>query len=169
MEDTKTVSTARPEHPGRQITKIAREVNKLLISTFREENVGSGEIDMIHLIRHNPGISQKDVCDALNMDKGVVARRTASLEKKGYLTRKVNPDDKRAQILYPTDKADELQDSKQSVETVFYAWLIDSLDTEERAAFLQTLGKLYKRTHTESRAGFPEVKTLLAAGKDSKD
>lgn len=159
----------RPEHPGRQITKIAREVNRLLVSSFRAEAVGSGEIDMIHLIRHNPGISQKDVCEALNMDKGAVARRTANLEEKGYLTRKTNPDDQRAQLLYPTEKAGDLRDSKESVESVFYAWLIDSLDEEERTAFLRTLEKLYRRSHAESRAGFPEVRALLAAAQDTSD
>ena len=159
----------RAEHPGRQITKIAREVHRLLVSSLRAEEIGSGEIDMIHLIRHNPGISQKDVCEALGMDKGAVARRTASLEEKGYLTREINPEDKRAQLLYPTDKSEALRDSKESVESIFYAWLIDSLDPDEKAAFLQTLEKLYRRSHDESRAGFPEVRALIAANRNKPD
>ena len=81
MDDTK-----------RQITKIAREANKITVRTMRESGIGSGEFDLIHLVRHNPGISQKEVSRELNMDKGATARRVASLEQKGYLTRKANPD-----------------------------------------------------------------------------
>lgn len=169
MTETKELTGPRPEHPGRQITKIAREVNKLVVSTFKEGDVGSAEIDMLHLIRHNPGISQKDICQALHMDKGAVAHRTASLEAKGYVTRRVNPTDKRAQLLYPTDKSGDLQNSKQSVESAFYAWLIDSLEPAERDAFLKTLGTLYDRSHKESRAGFPEVRALLAADQSAED
>ena len=82
----------------RQITKIAREANKLVIRTMKDDGIGSGEMDLIHLVRHNPGISQKEACLRLNMDKGAVARRTASLEQKGYLTRKENPADGRSQL-----------------------------------------------------------------------
>ena len=108
----------------RQITKIAREANKLVIRTMKDDGIGSGEMDLIHLVRHNPGLSQKEACLQLNMDKGAVARRTASLEQKGYLTRKANPEDGRSQLLYATEKAENLKTSKAAVETVFYEWLL---------------------------------------------
>ena len=104
----------------RQITKIAREVNKLTIRTMRESGIGSGEFDLIHLVRHNPGISQKEVSKELNMDKGATARRVANLEQKGYLVRKDNPNDKRSRLLYATEKAESLKNSKTTVEAAFY-------------------------------------------------
>ena len=82
----------------RQITKIAREVNKLTLHTMRESGIGTGEFDLIHLVRHEPGISQKEISCRLNMDKGAVARRVASLEQKGYLIRRGNPADGRSQL-----------------------------------------------------------------------
>ena len=90
----------------REITKIAREANKLVLRTLRADGIGSGEMDMIHLVRHNPGITQKEAGEKLNMDKGAVARRARSLEEKGYLVRKVNPDDARSQLLYATESAE---------------------------------------------------------------
>lgn len=145
----------------RHITKIAREVNKLVIRTMKDSGIGSGEVDLIHLIRHNPGLSQKEICQQLNMDKGAVARRTASLEQKGYLIRKENPADGRSQLLYPTEKAEDLKTSKAAVETMFYEWLLDELDEEERTAFTITLDKLYHRSKQESRSGFPHMADLL--------
>lgn len=146
----------------RQITKIAREANKLVIRTMKDSGIGSGEMDLIHLVRHNPGLSQKEVCAQLNMDKGAVARRTANLEQKGYLTRRENPADGRSQLLYATEKAEQLKTSKAAVEAVFYGWLLEGLDPEEQAAFTASLNKLYLRSKQESRSGFPHVAELLA-------
>ena len=46
------------DETGRKITKIAREVNKLTVQTMKEDGIGTAEFDFIHLIRHNPGITQ---------------------------------------------------------------------------------------------------------------
>ena len=74
----------------RQITKIAREAGKLAVRMMKETGIGSGEFDLLHAVRHTPGISQSEICQQLHMDKGAVARRVASLEAKGYLTRRKN-------------------------------------------------------------------------------
>lgn len=146
----------------RQITKIAREANKLVIRTMKEDGIGSGEMDLIHLVRHHPGLSQKDISQQLNMDKGAVARRTASLEQKGYLVRKENPADGRSQLLYATLKAEQLKNSKTAIETAFYEWLLAELEEDEKAAFTATLNKLYLRSKKESRSGYPNVTELLS-------
>ena len=153
----------------RQITKIAREVNKLVIRTMKDSVIGSGEMDLIHLVRHHPGISQKEACLQLNMDKGAVARRTANLELKGYLVRKSNPADGRSQLLYATEKAERLKTSKAAVETAFYEWLLAELPEEEKATFAGTLDKLYLRAKKESRGGFPHMPALLANKGESED
>ena len=79
---------------NRKITKIAREVNKFTIQTMKTEGVGTSEYDFIHLVRHHPGITQTGVREALKIDKGAAAHRTANLEAKGYLLRKANPNDR---------------------------------------------------------------------------
>lgn len=145
----------------RKITKIARETEKLVIHMMKETGIGSGEFDLIHYIRHHPGSSQKEIGIELNMDKGAVARRTASLEAKGYLIRKKNPDDGRSCLLYATQQAEKLKLSKKSVESAFYGWLVEDLDAEERKQFLNTLNTLYWRSKKESRTGFPNVLEIL--------
>lgn len=153
----------------RQITKIAREANKLVILTMKEGGMGSGEVDLIHLIRHNPGLSQKEVSQKLNMDKGAVARRTANLEKKGYLHRVENPSDGRSRFIYATEKAEQLKNLKASIEALFYTWLLEELDDDEKTAFLQTLDKLYLHSKKESRSGFPHILQLLQKDEPDKD
>ena len=139
----------------RKITKIARETEKLVLVSLREEGVGTAEIDLIHALRHNPGCTQARLAEILNADKAAIARRTKNLEAKGYLTRQEAPGDKRSQLLYPTDKAKALRSSKAEIEASFYSYLLSTLPESEAAAFAETLNKLYTASKTESRAGFP--------------
>ena len=141
----------------RQITKIAREAGKLAVRMMKETGIGSGEFDLLHAVRHTPGISQSEICQQLNMDKGAVARRVASLEAKGYLTRRKNPEDGRGQMLYATEAAEELKRSKAQVETAFYEWLLEELTEEERQTFAQLLHRLYARSKQERREDFVDV------------
>lgn len=149
------------EHPARKITKIAREAEHLVLLAMRREKIGTAEIDCIHAIRHHPGITQAELAAALNSDKAAIARRTASLERKGYLRREPNPEDGRSQLLFATEKAEGLRNAKAEAETAFYEYLMEGLEPEARAAFLTTLDVVYRRSKAESRAGFPHIKEVL--------
>ena len=141
----------------RQMTKIAREVSKLAGRMLRDQGIGTAEFDVAHVIRKNPGITQAGIRDQLGIDKGAMARQIASLEAKGFLIRKENPQDGRSQLLYATEKADQLKNSKAYIESVFYEWLLEPLSDQQRQEFAATLETLYLRSREQSRAGFPEV------------
>ena len=92
----------------RKITKIAREAEKLVLVALREDGAGTAEIDLIHALRHNPGCTQAQLMEILHADKAAIARRTRNLEEKGFLVRRDDPNDKRSQLIYPTEKAETL-------------------------------------------------------------
>lgn len=151
------------DQTGRKITKIAREVSKFTVQTMKEDGIGTAEFDFIHLVRHHPGITQTEVRENLKIDKGAAARRAASLEAKGYLVRKPNPKDGRSQLLYATEKAEQLRNSKEKIEAVFYEWLLAELSEEEKETFCRTLELLYQRSKKQSRAGFLDVTAIMEA------
>lgn len=148
----------------RKITKIAREVGKFTVRILRADGIGTGEFDVIHAIRKNPGITQAEVCQITGLDKGAVARQTANLEEKGYLIRRKNPGDGRSRLLYATEKAQALKNSKASVESRFYEWLTEPLTEAERQEFSRLLDILYQRCKAESKAGFPEMQNIMKGG-----
>lgn len=151
----------------RKITKIAREAEKLVLRTMREEGVGTAEIDLIHALRHNPGCTQAALAELLHADKAAIARRTKNLEAKGYLIRRDAPNDRRSQLLYPTEKAEGLRASKAGIEVAFYEYLTSVLTEEEASAFAASLNKLYTASKTESRAGFPHFQR--STGRETND
>ena len=91
-----------------------------------------------------------------------------SLEAKGYLIRQANPKDGRSQLLFATEKAEGLRNSKAQVETTFYEWLLAELPEAEKIAFCKTLDTIYRRSKQESRAGFPHITALTEQGEGER-
>ena len=143
------------------MTKIAREVGKFSTRMLRADGVGTAEYDYIHAVRKNPGITQAELRERLGLDKGAAARRASRLEAKGYLVRRENPADGRSQLLYATEQADQLKNSKASVEALYYEWLAEALSEEELEEFCRLLEILYRRSKEESKAGFPTLTRLF--------
>ena len=139
----------------RKITKIAREVEKLVLISLRDEGVGSAEIDLIHALRHNPGCTQARLAELLHADKAAIARRTKNLEAKGFLTRQDDPNDRRSQLLFPTEKAEAMRSSKAEIESAFYEYLTSHLSETEAETFAALLDRLYLVSKAKSRGGFP--------------
>lgn len=157
------------DRSARRITKIAREAEHLITLVMRGDGIGTAEIDCIHAVRHHPGITQSELTAALNSDKAAIARRTASLERKGYLRREPNPEDGRSHLLYATAQAEGLRNAKAEAESAFYDFLLAGLDEAEKDAFLSALDKLYRRSKEESRAGFPHLRAIAEGDAHEKD
>ena len=149
------------EHPARKITKIAREAEHLVLLASRADGIGTAEIDCLHAVRHHPGVTQSELVAMLHSDKAAIARRTASLERKGYLSREPNPNDGRSQLLYATEQAEGLRNAKAEAESAFYDYLMAGLDEAQQSAFLASLDILYRRSKTESRALFPHLRPVF--------
>ena len=139
----------------RKITKIARETEKLVLLSLREEGVGTAEIDLMHALRHHPGCTQAALAELLHADKAAIARRTLFLEAIGFLVRQVSLFVRRSHLLYPTGYAVAMKASKAEIEASFYEYLTSVLTDDESKTFAVLLNKLYAASKTESRAGFP--------------
>ena len=148
----------------RQITKIAREVSKFTVREMKAEGIGTAEFDFIHLVRHHPGITQTQIRDALKSTKAQRRGAQQVLGSKGIPCAPGNPNDHRSQLLYATEKAEGLRNSKAAIEQTFYEWLLDELSESDRDSFCRVLNDLYLRSKKEARAGFLEVSARLETG-----
>lgn len=145
----------------RRISRIARVVNRYSTGMMRRQGIGPAEFDFVQVVRHHPGITQAEICQKLELDKGAAARQSASLEAKGYLRREPNPDDGRSQLLFVTEKADELKNSKAHLEEAFYEWLTQPLSDAERAQLARLLEVLLQRCREGREDCFAAVKKKI--------
>ena len=129
----------------RKISRIARVVNRFSTRMMRQQGIGPAEFDFVVMVRHHPGITQAELCQKLDLDKGAAARLSARLEEKGYLRREPDPSDGRRQLLFAAERSEELRNSKAHMEETFYEWLTEPLSEEEQAPLARLLEVLLQR------------------------
>ncbi len=99
---------------------ILYRYNQILIGKRLEPyGVGPGQYAFILPICRQPGISQDGLSDCLVIDKGTTAKAVKALEQRGYVVRKTDLADKRAYMLYATEKGERLRDT---LEQILHSW-----------------------------------------------
>lgn len=152
----------------RKISRIARSVQRFTNRMMRREGIGPSEFDFVVVVRRHPGITQAEVCQKLDLDKGAAARLSARLEEKGYLRREPDPADGRRQLLFATERSEELKSSKAHLEEVFYEWLLEPLSPGEQAELARLLDILDERCRAGRREHFPTVTGRLESGEEPR-
>ena len=89
------------EYFGKYISILHRQANVFYSKEFNKFGIGSGQyMFMIHLYR-NDGISQEELSDIINIDKGTTAKAIKKLEELGYIERIKDSEDKRINRIVP--------------------------------------------------------------------
>lgn len=90
----------------------------------------------------NGGITQSSLCDHLGITAPAVLKITNKLESKGLITKQLNPEDRRSELLFPTEYGKKLngqfRNSVIDYELVFYS----SFSDDELEQFSRLLQKL---------------------------
>ena len=73
------------------------------------------------------------------------------------MIRKGNPRDGRSQLLFATEQADQLKNSKAYIESTYYGWRLETLNPKEQQEFAQLLERIYQRSKEESLNDFCHV------------
>jgi DNA-binding MarR family transcriptional regulator len=97
--------------------------------------VRSGQIPILRLLGIKDGINQESIRKFLHLDKGTIAKTIKPLISKGYVTRKTDPEDKRAYQIFLTGKGREiLPDVKDALAKWTYALTSDFTEKEKNTA-----------------------------------
>ena len=141
----------------RKITKIERFAQQYTTGMLGNTGLGPSEYEFIHFVRHHQGTSQTQIAEVLNQDKAAVARRSKNLEKKGFIKIFTNKEDARGKIIYSTELAEVVKNSKTEVEAGFYEWLTKDIDEDRFRVFLDVLDELYRKGKASRKLGFSNI------------
>lgn len=103
------------ESIGRYSAAVYRLSQGLFNHKLRELGISSGQHDFFLVIARNEGISQKEICDHLYVDKSTTAKAVRNLVDKGYIYNKQIEHDKRFSSLYLTEKGRQAAATVQAV------------------------------------------------------
>ncbi len=133
---------------GKYISIIHRTGSSFLSKEFSKFNIGSGQyMYLIHLYK-NDGLSQEELTEILNIDKGTTAKSIKKLEAEGFVMRVKDKNDKRINRVYLTPKALEIKDEFLSSINAWENTLTSNLSYAEKEQALTLLKKItYNITH----------------------
>ena len=107
--------------------------------------VCGGQVPYLLRLCREPGLTQEEIAQALYVNKSTAARQVNSLERAGFVERRVSAQDRRCIRVYPTDRA--LAALPQLRETVqeWNEYLLDGFTESERATLLQMMERVAGR------------------------
>jgi DNA-binding MarR family transcriptional regulator len=154
----KSVSLARPdgapavEHIDTTYLETllgynARRASLKVIELFtvRMADYGLSPVDfsILSLIMHNPGITSRQICNALNLLPPNLVGKISTMEKRQLLNRLPHPDDGRAIGLYLTDAGKQLMVQAEQTATALEFDAAVRLSAAEKKTLLRLLQKIY--------------------------
>ena len=122
-----------------------RCANLYRAAKFEKIGIGCYQYSYILQVCKAPGIAQEKLSKRMYIHKSNVARQLASLEEKGFITRKTDPEDRRSLLVYPTNKAIAALPQIRAVLEEWESLLLEEFSEEEQKTLLSFSERLAAR------------------------
>jgi DNA-binding MarR family transcriptional regulator len=101
------------------------------------------DFSVLSLITHNPGISSRQLCTALNILPPNLVGMINALEKRALILRKPHPSDGRVVGLHLTDVGSQLMQNAEKTAKELEVDAAAKLTASERKTLMRLLQKIY--------------------------
>lgn len=128
---------------GYNTRRAALHIIGAFMQNMAEFELRPAEFSVLSLIRHNPGITSRQLCAALNILPPNLVVILKQFEKRGLIARKPHPTDGRAIGLSLTEKGDTLVAAAEEVSASSDLSSTQSLTAAERKTLTRLLQKIY--------------------------
>jgi DNA-binding MarR family transcriptional regulator len=136
------VSSDIDDSIGFIISQTARRLHQLLTSKFQSFDITSEQWSVLLRLAKQDGITQKELSLRTFKDPTNVTRILDQLERKGWIRRVQNNEDRRSFLAYVTEQGRLLNEQLLPVETEFAQQIGASLSDEEIDLFRKTLAQI---------------------------
>jgi|AGTN01.2.fsa_nt_gi Transcriptional regulators len=137
------------ESIGRYSAGIYRLAQSIFTHKLKELEMGSGQYDFFLNIARNEGISQKELCDRLYVEKSTTAKAVKYLIAKGYIYNSQVENDKRYSALYLTEKGREASGAVESVFSEILGVFSNNVPESEIEQTILVLKKVINNLYEE--------------------
>ena len=128
---------------GYNARRAALTVIGLFVPRMAEYGLRPVDFSILSVIRHNPGITSKQLCSALNLLPPNLVGKIAAMDKRGLLVRHPHPSDGRALGLQLTPAGHALMHDAEQSAFELEREAAGALSASERRTLLRLLQKVY--------------------------
>lgn len=109
---------------------------------FAPYNLAPEQSLILSVLRRENGLTQQEIGEKLKKDKANIARMADNLEKKGFIERVRDPNNRRSLKLYMTVQGEKVYDEVLTVYKKFDDEITSRVTEEELSEFKRILHKL---------------------------
>jgi DNA-binding MarR family transcriptional regulator len=109
-------------------------------------NITAAQIPYLMVLSLRQGITQDELSGKLFIDKGTVARSMKKLEDNGFIYRVPDPDNRRKNHVFLTEKGERILPRIRSIDRKWEEALCEGLIKAERSQLFDSIGKLAKNS-----------------------
>lgn len=139
MEECKSI--------GKYISIIYRQGQCYINKKLEPYGIGSGQFIFLNVLYHKDGIRQEEMADFLDIDKGTTARAIKRLEEEGYIYRRTDSKDHRAQLVFLTQKAKDIEEDIYKILRSWTEILLSDFSIEDSKKAEELLEAMTKNIH----------------------
>ena len=88
------------------------------------------------------GLTQSELVRRLDVEKATMANTLARMERDGLIERRPSPDDRRARLIFVTDRARRLQGAAMAAAAAENRQALSGLSADEQAAFIDLMTRV---------------------------
>lgn len=128
------------------MTKCLMKLQEKYLESVRYEfNLSRIEIIILTFLHNNPSYdSARDIVEFRMLQRGNVSAAVDTLEKKGYLTRYTDPDDKRIIHLKLTGQTDDIVRAIEEKQEALVSCIFAGFSEDEKKNFAAYNARLYQ-------------------------
>lgn len=107
---------------------------------------------LIDLLWNHGEMSQQQLADMMQKDKNSVTKLVDAIEKKGFVVRRKNRQDRRSNTLVLTENANQLKPGAKQKGIFILDQMLEGISEDELRSFLSTLRKLNENMRVDEDA-----------------
>jgi DNA-binding MarR family transcriptional regulator len=124
------------------VNHLARILEQALRKQIEPLGVVPGQFAQLLALYEEDGLTQTELCDRVRIEQPTMANTLARMERDGLIERVPDPHDRRRSRVMLTPRARRLRTRLVAAAQDVNAAATEGLDTQQRQAFLRTLGKI---------------------------
>jgi DNA-binding MarR family transcriptional regulator len=128
---------------GYNARRAALTIIEVFLERMSEFGLRPVDFSVMSVIHHNPGVTSRQLCAALNLLPPNLVGLIHSLEARGLISRRPHPTDGRAMGLHPTPEGSALMQQAEQTATDLEIESSSRLTTAQRKTLLDLLQKIY--------------------------
>jgi len=133
-----------PIPTGAMISYLKRSARIYLRNELRPYNLGSGQFPFLMALYYKDGINQEELARNHRYDKATIARAVQKLENEGYVSRQRDPADRRAFLVYLTDKGRQIMPDMKRIASGWQEEMLSGFEEDEQAAVNSFLERMVR-------------------------